>query len=427
MNKRNNKFYLVGIKGTGMTSLACYLKDLGYFVIGSDTEEVFFTDEILKRKNIQILIFNKNNITTEYTYIISNAYDYKNEEVSTILLNDFTYYYYDKFIGSFINKDIIAISGTHGKTTTAYFLSQMLRSDGSYIIGDGSGYACEESKYLILEACEYKEHFLSYNPYIALITNIDFDHPDYFKDIESTIKSFQTFASQSKIVVINNDDENTRQIKHPNLVTFGFDENSDYIIKIEEKTKEGYKVKLYDTKGNKDCFFSLKYFGIHSIYNFIGSVVCALLVGGETTDNVSLPRRRMMEHRCNNIILIDDYAHHPKEITCLYSSIKEKYPEYIYKVIFQPHTYSRTLALLDEFITSLDLFDEVYIAKTFASSREKGKEELETKVKKAFNKYKSFDVSVINKINTMAKEVWIFLGAGVINKYIFDIINKNKV
>ena len=144
-----------------MTSLACLLKDLGHTVVGSDTEDEYFTSSILRNKKIEVLLFDKNNITSEYTYIISNAYDYKNEEVSKIILNDFKFFYYDKFIGSEMKNNIIAISGTHGKTTTTSFLAQMYNNEVSYIIGDGSGYGTKKSNLLILESCEYKDHFLS--------------------------------------------------------------------------------------------------------------------------------------------------------------------------------------------------------------------------------------------------------------------------
>ena len=144
-----------------MSSLACFLKDLGYYVIGSDTEDEYFTSEILRKRKIETLIFNKNNITSDYVYIIGHAYNEENEEVSKIILNDFEHYYYNEFIGQIIDKNIIAISGTHGKTTTAAFLSQMFNKEASYIIGDGTGYGTNETNLLVLEACEYKDHFLN--------------------------------------------------------------------------------------------------------------------------------------------------------------------------------------------------------------------------------------------------------------------------
>ncbi len=411
-----------------MTSLACLLKDLGHTVVGSDTEDEYFTSSILRNKKIEVLLFDKNNITSEYTYIISNAYDYKNEEVSKIILNDFKYFYYDKFIGSEMKNDIIAISGTHGKTTTTSFLAQMYNNEVSYIIGDGSGYGTKKSNLLILESCEYKDHFLSYTPHIALITNIDFDHPDYFLDINDVINSFQKFAYQTNMLVINNDDENCRRINHDYIYTFGFNNSSDYIIKIVKEDINGYFIELFDKRNDKYFYFNIPFLGIHYIYDFVGAfVIMKLLNKDPNLSNLKLPNRRMTEYMFNNNILIDDYAHHPSEIKCLYNAIKLKYSGYKLNVIFQPHTYSRTIALQDEFIKSLDLFDNVYIEKTFTSKREKDNLDNENLVNKLFEKYKKFDKEIINKIDGNKKEIWIFLGAGIVNKYISIILNKNKV
>lgn len=416
------KYYLVGIKGTGMASLACFLKDLGYSVVGSDSEDFYFTEEIIKKKKIETFLFNKDNITTEYIYIISNAYDDSNEEVAKIILNDFEYYYYDNFIGTVLEKRIIAISGTHGKTTTSSFLSQMFNKEASYIIGDGVGYGTNESDYLVLEACEYKDHFLSYCPYLALVTNIDYDHPDYFKSLEMTVQSFQKFISKAKIVILNKDDANSNLLTHDNIVTFGFDEKSDYVINIVEETKEGYLIKVNELK------YNVNYKGYHYIYDFVGALVCMdILNKTPKATNLKLPLRRMTEYKKGEVIIIDDYAHHPKEIKCLYESIKSKYKGYKYNVIFQPHTYTRTIKLINEFISSLNLFDNVYIEKVFTSKREKLDPKNEEYINDKFSSFFKFDPSILKKIDFLKKEVWIFLGAGVVNKYILTILNEKEV
>lgn len=120
---------------------------------------------------------------------------------------------------------MICISGTHGKTTTASLLSKMLDNKCSYIIGDGSGYGTKNSNYLILEACEYKVHFLSYNPKITLITNIELDH----KSKGQLKQTFLKFAKKSEILILNNDEVSTKYLKHKNKITFGFDKSSDYV------------------------------------------------------------------------------------------------------------------------------------------------------------------------------------------------------
>lgn len=405
-----------------MTSLACMLKDLGHQVRGSDVTDIYFTDEILKKKKIEILPISKNNINGKDTYIIGNAFDKTNQEVAEILKNDYEYYYYHQFIGKIMDKKIIAISGTHGKTTTTFLLAQMLSGEYSYIIGDGSGYGSPESDYLLLEACEYKMHFLAYTPEILLINNIELDHPDCYKNVEEIIDAFQKLANQSREIIINNDDINCKKIKHLNKITFGFSEDSLYQIKIIEETKEGYLISLINHQDNLKYEYVVPFFGKHMIYNFVSAIIiCQVLGKSPKVDLLFLPRRRMTTYQFGKTIIIDDYAHHPTEIKCLYESIKKKYSFGKINVIFQPHTYSRTLALKNEFIKSLDLFDEVYIEKTFTSKREKKKEKLEKEVDEIFKKYQTFNKEVLKRITKEKSEVWVFLGAGTVDQYINEL------
>lgn len=411
-----------------MSSLACLLKDLGHFVVGSDVDTEFFTDEILKNKKIEVFSFSKNNITSEYTYIIGNAFNEENEEVAKIILNDFEWYYYHDFIGYILEKNIISIAGTHGKTTTSYFLAQMFNNTASYIIGDGSGYGTDITHYLILEACEYKDHFLSYKSIVGLITNIELDHPDYFKNIKQVISSFQKYSNRTKTLVVNGDDKNISHIKHKNKITFGFNSDNDYVIEVIEDTLSGYNIILNDKVNYKTYVYSIPFFGRHMIYNYVGSVVVCLVLGiTPDTSNLVLPRRRMKKYKYGNSILVDDYAHHPTEIKCLYESIHLSYPNMKMNVIFQPHTYTRTLKLINEFKEALSIFDNVYIEKVFVSEREEYSKKLENKVFDEFKEFNRFTRSVISKIQKDKKEIWVFLGAGCVNKYIKQIINEREV
>lgn len=406
-----------------MTSLATYLKEAGFYVVGSDTEEDYFTSGILKDKKIETFIFNKNNITSDYIYIISNAYNKTNEEVNKIMLNDFENYYYHDFIGKILEKEIIAISGTHGKTTTSFFLSQMLNNNVSYIIGDGSGHYSDASNLLVLEACEYKNHFHSYKPLIGLIANIDFDHPDFFKDINQTISSFQTFANNSKILIINNDLENTKAITHNNKVTFGFSEDSDYVIQIINESNKGYKIKVISKINKLINIYNIPYLGIHNIYNYVSAlIVCEQIGFIPVLDSISMPRRRMTKYKFGKTTLIDDYAHHPTEINCLIDSLRKTYRNIPINVVFQPHTYTRTIKFEQEFINSLSKFDSVYIENIFSSKRELERKMDINKLFKVFNKY---DKNTLKLIDKRKEEVWVFLGAGIVNKEIANIIQGN--
>ena len=401
-----------------MCALACLLKDLGYVVIGSDVNKKFHTDEILNNKGIKVFEYNLINIKEEYLYII--GYGAINSiEAKKVMECGYNYYMYGDFINS-LHMNIIAVAGTHGKTTTSKILSILLNEkDVSYIVGDGSGYGSSKSNDLVLEACEYKNHFHAYNPYIGVINNIDFDHPDFFKNEKMLINSFQEFARKCKFLVINGDDERCLNIMHKNKTTFGFNEYNDYVIKIIDETDKGYVIKI------NDRFFELPLFGKHNIYNFASSYVVCKKFYDIDVDllHLDLPKRRMEEYRYINNIIIDDYAHHPKEIESLYNSLRQKYKEKELIIIFQPHTYSRTLAYKDDFVKCLDLYDKVYIYKTFLS-RSEFDEKNEMKVNNIFKKFnKISENEIINLVNKYQNKVYVFCGAGDLNNVINKIIN----
>lgn len=414
------KYFLIGIKGTGMSALATLLYELGHDVSGSDTSELYFTEASLQEHEIAYYPFNQAKLSNEYIYIIGNAYDETNPEVAFIKQKQYCYYYYHEFIGKVLKKEIIAISGTHGKTTTTSFLVQMLNHNISYIIGDGSGAGTNENKQLVLEACEYKDHFLAYHPKILVVNNIELDHPEYFKDLKQVIASFNKLAQQSELIIINGDDKNARQINHDNLIRVGQNQDSEARFEIKEVTDDGYQVVLKYLK--QDYNIRVPFYGTHMIYNIVLAYVTALTLGvAPSLERLELPIRRMNEVEYGQTILVDDYAHHPTEIKCLYQSLIIKYPDYPIKVIFQPHTYTRTLKLKKDFKSALSLFDEVYLAEVFTSKREKYNLYKQLKINKIFNLFHKFDPDILKQISPEKKEVWVFLGAGTIDNYINEL------
>lgn len=422
------KYYLVGIKGSLLSAVALFLQDLGHFVEGSDSNDFYFTETELRKRSILIHSFSKDNIDGKSIYIISPAY-IDHEETNEIIKNEYQYYYVHDFINTLYYKKIIAISGTHGKTTTTKMLSHFLKPlDVSYLIGSGEGYGSNNSKELILEACEYKEHFLLFNPYVSIINNIELDHPDYYKNIKEMINAFQKLANNSLYLIACGDDENIKKIKHPNKMTYGFDEKNDVKIKIINELISGYDVEI--SYENEKYQYHLPWCGRYMIYNFVATFSYLLrfrhtqIINNlqEKINNFSFPKRRNQECKIGETILLDDYAHHPTEINSLYQALKQHYPNYRIKVLFQPHTYTRTIALKKDFIKVLSLFDEVYVDFVFTSSREKYSEVLEDKCKKIFKKFKIFNNNTINivknSISNNEKIIWIFLGAGKINEYL---------
>lgn len=416
-------YFLVGIKGTGMSALAMLLKDLGNNVVGSDENKEYFTDLLLKEKSIKWHPFGSN-LNNDYIYIISNAYDQTNIDVKSIIDNKFEYYYYHDFIGKKLKKDIIAISGTHGKTTTSTFLKEMLNNKTSFIIGDGSGGGTNKSNLLVLEACEYRDHFLSYKPNILVINNIEMDHPDYFKDINQMLNSYQRLVNQSDLVVVNYDDPNVKKLKFKAVLKVGTQKDADVKYHILDETKDKTKVQIIIGKTSYEI--SVPFVGKHLVYDYVMAyIICILLGEKPNVTNINLPHRRIEEYQYGNTILVDDYAHHPTEIKALIETLKKKYPDYKINAVFQPHTYSRTLALKKEFKEAFDLFDSIYLAKVFTSKRESENVYQQLKINKIFKNYRSFTPKILDLIDKKKFELWIFLGAGTISKYIKELI-KNE-
>lgn len=418
-------YFLVGIKGTGMSALAMLLKDLGNNVVGSDENKEYFTDLLLKEKSIKWHPFGSN-LNNDYIYIISNAYDQTNIDVKSIIDNKFEYYYYHDFIGKKLKKDIIAISGTHGKTTTSTFLKEMLNNKTSFIIGDGSGGGTNKSNLLVLEACEYRDHFLSYKPNILVINNIEMDHPDYFKDINQMLNSYQRLVNQSDLVVVNYDDPNVKKLKFKAVLKVGTQKDADVKYHILDETKDKTKVQIIIGKTSYEI--SVPFVGKHLVYDYVMAyIICILLGEKPNVTNINLPHRRIEEYQYGNTILVDDYAHHPTEIKSLIETLKKKYPDYKINAVFQPHTYSRTLTLKKEFKEAFDLFDSIYLAKVFTSKRESENIYQQLKINKIFKNYRSFTPKILDLIDKKKFELWIFLGAGTISKYIKELIkNENE-
>ncbi len=411
------EIFMIGIKGAGMSALANVLYDLGYKISGSDYSDYFYTEKSLVNKGIQIYNFSIDNIKENQIIIKGNAF--KNDEYKKALNLNLEIYGYNEFIEKKIVKNLIAISGTHGKTTTTKMISTILKEEYSIcsIIGDGTGYAKKNYMYTILEACEYKDHFLIHFPKTAIITNIEFDHPDYFNDLTSTYKSFQKFASQSEKLIING----RYNIDHTNKITFGFEDEDDVYCKIIEKDSKGYKIEIKYLEIIHE--YQLPFYGDYMVLNFLATFSFCKSIGisdkkiQKEIDNYKLPDRRFQETEINGQIIIDDYAHHPSEIKSLFDGVKQKYNKKIV-VIFQPHTYTRTKSLLNEFSDVLNLADVVFIDKIFSSVRENIDETLFLKLLKKTNGAKKYSLIDLNVYIGNLDYLLIFMGAGTINEEI---------
>ena len=365
-------YYFIGIKGSGMASLATILYDLGYEVAGSDIDKYIFIEDELRKRNIPIYSFDKKNIQDGYHVIIGNAFNETNEEVKAAKENPnvITHTYYD-FLGHLMEKYVsIGIAGTHGKTTTtgmAYHLFKEFDKT-SVLIGDGTGHAIKDSKYFIAETCEYQDHFLHYYPNYAVINNIELDHVDYFPNIESYTTSFEKFANQVKdTVVIWGDDPYLPHLNYTKRVLkFGVQDHNDIIAKNVINNDHGLSFDVY-IHGELFGHFTLPFFGMHMLYDSLAVITLGYLEHmradyiQERLSTFDGVKRRYTVKNIGNNVYVDDYAHHPTAIEYVIQATRSRYPGKEIVAIFQPDRFSRGLRFAKEFASAMDLADYPFL------------------------------------------------------------------
>lgn len=380
MINKNNVYHFVGIKGSGMSALALILHGEGYKVQGSDISKYFFTQQELEKQDIDIMEFNSENIQPGLTIIAGNAFKDDHPELVRARELDLNIHRYHDFIGYLIkNYTSIAVTGSHGKTSTTGLLAHTLKNlaPTSYLIGDGTGYGDETADYFALEACEYRRHFLAYKPDYTIITNVDFDHPDYYKSIDDVFNAVQSFAHQAaKAIIACGEDEYLPNLKADvPIYYYGLHDRFDVYAADIKRTVDGsiFNVVFHGKSLGK---FKVPVFGEHNILNAL-SVIAVLTLEGFKPEQIAEHlatfegvKRRFSARQMGELTIIDDYAHHPSEITATIDAAKQRYPNKEIVAIFQPHTFSRTVALLKEFAAALDLADAVYLVDIFNSARE---------------------------------------------------------
>ena len=353
-----------------MSALAQIMHDLGYNVTGSDKPDHFFTEAGLIEKGIPFHEFNPNMITKDMIIVQGNAFNDEHPEVKKAHELGLKIFTYQEMIAEITNNTkLVAVCGCHGKTTTTTMLKTVLEPFGvNYLIGDGTGYAKRGNEYFTLEACEYKRHFLAYNPYYTIVTNIELDHTDYYKDLDDVMDAFNEFVSKArKAVIMCGDDENNRRIKTDKKVLYyGFNEDNDVVVKNithdEETTKADVYIngELYDT-------YTFPFVGDHLLLNVLGVItVCYLenLPKDTVRKQVSIiehAKRRFIEEKFRNNIIIDDYAHHPTEVKVTIEAARKKYPDREIVALFKAHTRSRVQYFHKEFADALNLADKAFV------------------------------------------------------------------
>lgn len=380
------KIHFIGIGGSGMCPIAEILHTKGYQLTGSDCA----TSDTLERiKGYGIPVFmghSADNIKDTELVVYTAAVKKDNPELVAAQEKGIPCIERSVMLGIITRKfkKSIAVSGTHGKTSTTGMLTQILVGSGfdpSAIIGGKLNYiggngCAGKSDIVVAEACEYVDTFLQLTPYISIILNIDADHLDYFGTIDNIKKSFNKFAKQTTgSLVINGDDENTidavKDVELPKI-TFGLNENNVYYATNLEIIDNAFYQYDFMHNGEKLCTIELKVPGKHNVYDSLAACSTAHQLGVNPEDI----RKNMLEftgvHRrfeilgkIKGITVADDFAHHPTELTATLTAAKEMGFRKVWAV-FQPHTYSRTSMLLDDFAKALKIPDVAIISEILA-------------------------------------------------------------
>ncbi|AXF55998.1 UDP-N-acetylmuramate--L-alanine ligase [Salicibibacter kimchii] len=420
-------YHLIGIKGSGMSALAQILHDMDEIVQGSDVDKYFFTQNPLEARGIPIYGFHKQNVNPEHTIVASAAYNAENEEIAEANTQGLSIKAYPTFLGELASRfTSIAVTGTHGKTSTTGLLSHVLGSyrPTSYLIGDGTGKGEKDSSFFVFEACEYRRHFLNYRPDYAIITNIDYDHPDYFQDINDVVDAFDEMAAQvNKAIIACGDDEYLQTLNAPvPIVYYGIGGNHDFTARNIQSGEGGTD---FDVMIRGDYFgtFTIPGHGDHNVLNALA--VIALSHYEEMPTETMKKRladfpgvkRRFTEKKWGSQLLVDDYAHHPTEIKATIDAARSKFPNREIVAVFQPHTFTRTVTFIQEFADVLRQADVVYLCDIFGSTRE---EQGQTTIEDLLNLIPEARLLQLADVDTLANHkdsVLLFMGAGDIQKY----------
>lgn len=365
-------YHFIGIKGSGMASLAAIVKDRGDEVSGSDIEKYIFTQKPLEERHIPITTFAAENIHEGDIVIIGNAFDETNCEVKQAMdMESVKTYWYHEFLGRLVEEyTSVSVAGTHGKTTTTGMISHVMSlvAPTGYLIGDGTGEMPDKSRYFVLESCEYQRHFLAYHPEYAIITNIELDHVDYYKDMEDYCDAFETFANQvKKGIVLFGDDEAIMKLHvERDHLYYGLEDHNDVQAVNVVQDEEGMR---FDVLYKKVLFgsFKLPFVGKPLLWNSLGVIALGILEGlnaqllQEGLAGFPGVKRRFTIEEKNGNVYIDDYAHHPTAVKYMIEAARIKYPDKKIIALFKPDRYSRIYYFMDRFAQELDQADEVYL------------------------------------------------------------------
>lgn len=463
--KKIKKVYLIGIGGIMMSALAKYFLANGKQVAGSDWQRSEATQELMKRGVKVNFAHRAAYISPDFDLVVyTEAIAKKNPELVRAKKLNLPVYSVYQVLG-FLSKDkyTIALSGMHGKSTSTAMLGLIgaaAKLEPTVFIGTKikewqSNFKAGKSKYLISEACEYRDNFLNYHPNIGVITNIEAEHLDYFKNLAGIIKSFKKFTAQIEkggYLVFNADNQNAVLIARDfkgKKISWGIKNKADFRaekIKFNQQAQAEFVLKSTHEPYNGQKF-NLKVLGEFNIYNALAAIsVAAILkvkpaVVKKVLENFQgVWRRFEFKGKRNGVEYYDDYAHHPTEIRATLKAAKKRFASPASSsaarrarkkiwLIYQPHLYSRTKQLMDDFAKSLNSMENLILVPIYAA-REKDRwgvesDELVNLINKKFRRKKPAiyfrDFRQVRDYldkNVKSGEVVITMGAGDVNKIV---------
>ncbi len=396
-----------------MAGLAVILKNQGYKVSGSDVKDKFFTDGILRRAGIKYhQNFSPKNLPLEndIRFMSSNAYlgrNTKNPEVKELKKRKIPITTYSEAVAELFNKKFgIAVTGTHGKTTTAALIASILKKAGknpTALIGGEvmewkSNVLTSRGDFFVLEADEYRRQFLKYRPNIIAVTNIDYDHPDYFKNRKTYQKAFKRFKKNLK--------------------------PGGKIFYSPQKIKQQFKTSLLGQYNQENIHLA------RSVALYLGTA--PKIIEKAIIEFKGVRRRLEKIGAYKGNIVIDDYAHNPQKVKASLAALKEAYPRKKLSVIFQPHTFSRTQKFLKEFAETLTIADNIYLLDIYSSAREKKGKINSDKLAKEIKKIDRGAVNLKTIENAIRfcrrgnvpKGLWVIMGAGNVFQVAYALIKR---
>ncbi len=445
------QIHMVGIGGISMSALAHMLKNFGYTVSGSDRTETQIVKNLIADGIPVSVGHNADAVKDPDLVCYTAAIPKDNPELVKARSLGIPVMERAELLGQLMKKYRfpVAVAGTHGKTTTTSMLSLVLMEAGfdpTVLVGGelsqiGGNYKIGKEDYLVFEACEYVESFLHFNPYFSIITNVEEDHLDYFKDINHIISAFQKFTrlnSPNGCIIVCSDDKNTETVvrnTQKKVVKYSIiSKNNDFYannIHTSQNGKTEFDVFAY---GEKVAEVSLFVPGEHNVRNALGAFAAAWEMGidAETIRRglesyVGTKRRFEELGEVNGARIIDDYAHHPTEIESCLKAAKSVARGDVW-CIFQPHTFSRTKAFVDEFAKALDFADKTIVTDIYPA-REPFDDTIHSRdiVERMEKGLYESDFDAIKKHilkNAKPGDVVLTMGAGDIYKLGYSIIEK---